>query len=67
MQVTASIATPETDREIQFREWQRGHHARLEGKSESDCPWQGGLTEGWWKDGFNFRNFPPGMTTAQNL
>ena len=67
MEITPSIATPDTDREIQFREWQRGHQAALEGKTEDTCPWTGGLTETWWKDGFNFRNFPPGMIKAQNL
>jgi ribosome modulation factor len=67
MVITASVATPESDREIQFREWQRGHNAALEGASEDTCPWSGGLCEQWWRDGFNFRNFPPDRTKAQNL
>lgn len=61
------VATAETDREIQFREWQKGHKAAVEGQEEDSCPWEGGLTRQWWLDGFNFRNFPAGMITAQNL
>jgi len=49
---TASIATEETDREIRQREMQKGREARLNDRPITDCPWNGGLTEKWWKEGY---------------
>lgn len=63
--IKSLIATEETDSVIQLREWQKGREAAVAGKFESDCPWIGGLTDQWWKDGFNNRNFPIGMIRAQ--
>jgi len=49
----ASIATQETDGDIRYREQQKGCKARLEGWPRRACPWNGGLTEKWWLEGYD--------------
>lgn len=51
--ITASIATPESDREIRERENAKGRWAKLEGKGRDTCPWVGGLCEYWWLEGYD--------------
>lgn len=63
--IKSLIATEAIDSVIQLCEWQKGREAAVEGKVESDCPWTGGLSDQWWRDGFNNRNFPIGMIRAQ--
>lgn len=49
----AAIATAETDAAIARRERAKGAEAALAGKSRAECPWQGGLCERWWLEGFD--------------
>lgn len=49
----AAIATAETDAAIAWRERAKGAEAALTGKSRAACPWQGGLCERWWLEGFD--------------
>jgi len=51
--VSAAIATSETDAKISERERGRGRQARFEGKSRMDCPWNGGVCEKWWLEGYD--------------
>jgi hypothetical protein len=48
----AAIATRETDEVLAARERAKGAAAAREGKRIEDCPWKGGLVEGWWREGF---------------
>ena len=53
MEIKTLIATPETDREIRAREYEKGFAAKLNGQSRDTCPWNGGLCEAWWLEGYD--------------
>lgn len=52
MEIKCAIATPETDAEISQRERTKGAQARADGLPITACPWQGGMCEFWWKEGY---------------
>lgn len=47
------VATYETEKIIMDRERQKGFAARQQGKPITDCPWNGGTVEQYWKEGWN--------------
>jgi hypothetical protein len=46
------IATQQTDQEIKLREQLKGQAARAQGLPITACPWNGGMAEMWWKQGW---------------
>lgn len=46
-------ATYKTDNEIATRERQKGWAAKQDGRPITDCPWNGGVCEHYWKEGWN--------------
>jgi ribosome modulation factor len=50
---TISIATPETDALLSKEYGEKGHEAKLAGKTREDCPYSGGKVRDWWLEGFD--------------
>lgn len=49
----ALLATSKADKNTRAEQMQNGLQARLRGEPIESCPWQGGLTAFWWKQGYN--------------
>ena len=51
--ISAAIATPETDEILREDAFIRGMNAKLAGIPRNECPWIGGLCQGWWEEGWD--------------
>lgn len=52
MNITASIATRETDAMLREAYANKGKNARGQGLPQSACPWSGGVAKSWWLEGW---------------